>query len=82
VEIVKVNEFESLAKGLDYLNKNKPEFAFMYSKKTGKINCKSMVLFKKTFKFYEFLTLEKRRLPISACEHRFRGQFFEVFRSQ
>lgn len=46
VEIVKVNEFESLAKGLDYLNKNKPEFAFMFSKKSGKINCSSMVFLK------------------------------------
>jgi len=48
---VKVNEFESLAKGLDYLNKKKPESAFMFSKKAGKIYCKSMVLPKIPSKF-------------------------------
>lgn len=60
IEIVKVNEFESLAKGLDYLNKNKPEFAFMFSKKSGKINCSSMVF----LKFATFILLLIRKKTI------------------
>ena len=71
IEIVKVNEFESLAKGLDYLNKNKPEFAFMFSKKSGKINCSSMVFLK--LPPYSTFNLEKRRLSVPSSQYRFRG---------
>lgn len=44
IEVVKVQEFESLAKGLEFLNKNKIDSAFFYSKTSGKTFCKTVIL--------------------------------------
>lgn len=63
VEIVKINEFESLAKGLDFLNKNKNDSSFFYSKKGGKFFCKTVSLIKTDS--YQLFFLEKRKLPFS-----------------
>lgn len=41
INVVKVQEFESLAKGLDFLNKNKKDSSFFYDKKSGKTFCKT-----------------------------------------
>ena len=49
VEIVKINEFESLAKGLDFLNQNKMDSSYFYSKKGGKFFCKTVSIIKETF---------------------------------
>lgn len=76
VDIVKISEFESLAKGLDFLNKNKIDSSFFYSKKGGKIFCKTVNLTKRSN--YKISFLENRKLSFSFSQCWFRSKFSEI----